>query len=201
MELKSLVSYKSAFELTKIIVIVMIVVFGSILLFGFIYMQNQITDLQEKVIIIDTRGQLYPSGTAHREDMRIYEYQNHVKTFYNLWYGFDENSYKNNIEAGLYLLGECGIEMLNFYEQENVERMLYEKNMRFEVRVQDIQINMQTIPISGKIEGEQTIKRNQGKITRLLNFTFTLHDVDRSEKNPHGVKIENWEIKEQEIIQ
>lgn len=201
MELKSLTSYKSAFELTRIITITMVVVFGGAMLFGFITMQNKIDELQRQMIVIDTRGQVYPSGSVYREDMRIYEYQNHVRTFYNLWYAFDESSYKKNIEDALYLVGDCGIEMLDFYKQENVERMLYERNMRFETKILDIKINMRTLPVSGTIEGEQTIRRNQGMITRRLNSSFTLHDMDRSEKNPHGVKIENWEVINQEVIQ
>lgn len=201
MELKSLTSYKSAFALTRLILVVLIIGFCVTVLGGYLLMQKKIDEIQNKMIVIDTRGVIYPSGQIDYNQMRIYEYLNHSKILYTLWYAFDENSYTQNIENGLHMLGECGIEMLNLYKQENVERLLFERNMRFEVEILDVKIDLQTLPISGYIEGKQTILRGNSKLTRHLDCIFTLHDVSRNEKNPHGVKIEDWEIINQALVQ
>lgn len=200
MELKSLTSYKSAFALTRLILVVLIIGFCITVLGGYLLVQKTINEIQNKMIVIDTRGVIYPSGQIDYNQMRIYEYQNHARILYNMWYAFDENSYAQNIEKGLQLLGECGIEMLDVYKEQNLERLLFERNMRFEVEIEELKIDMNTIPISGYIKGKQTIIRGHSKLTRHLDCEFTVHDVSRSELNPHGVKIDNWEIINTELV-
>lgn len=201
MELKSLVSYKSAFELTKTIMVVIVIAFAVAMVGGFLLMQNKIDNIQKNVIIIDKGGQVYDAEMSRAKDMRVYEYINHIKTFYTLWYSFDESSYKPNIEKALYLAGDCGKEMLNVYRDENVERMLFEKNLRFDVTIKDVKIDMTTIPVTGYIIGEQKIKRQKGQLIRHLDCKFLIYDVDRSENNPHGCKVDNWSIYNKDLIQ
>ncbi len=200
MELKSLLSYKSAFALTKSIVIALIVVFGVCMVVGFYIMQKEITKARENVIVIDKSGTIYDSELRKEKGMRIYEYENHVRTFYILWYSFDENSYKDNVERGLKLVGECGKELQNTYIDQEIERKLSEKSLVFEVTIKDIKIDMSTIPISGYIVGEQRIKRKKGELCRHLDCSFIIYDVDRSRENPHGCKIEKWSEVNKEII-
>jgi hypothetical protein len=200
MKLDSLMSYKTVGELTKVITITAIVVSAFAVVAAYVVLTREIKQQQKKVIVIDTKGQVYTSEIANAKEMRVFEYKDQVRKFYNLWYAFDENSYKKNIEKGLLLVGECGKELLNKYKDEDVERKLFEKNLKLDVTIKDIQIDMSTNPISGKIKGVQTIKRNKGSISRNLDCHFIIYDVDRSEENSHGCKIENWVIDSSDVI-
>lgn len=195
MELKSLTSYKSAFALIRFILLVVIVSAFSAVVAVYYMFEKKVEELSSNIYIIDEKGNTMSASQSEQTlQTRIFEYEDHIKDFYSLWYSFDEGSYKRNIEAALYLAGETGKELLNVYEEEDVFNKVKEKNLKLFVNIESVVINVNTIPISGTIKGTQTIKRLQGELTRHLDCTFTLHDVDRSKNNSHGVKIENWKI-------
>lgn len=187
-------SYKTVGELTKVITITTLVVCVSAIIAVYLISTKEIKQQQSKVIVIDTKGQVYSSEVANAKEMRVFEYKDQVKKFYNLWYSFDENSYKTNIEKGLLLVGDCGKELLNIYKSEDVERKLFEKNLKAEVIIKDVNIDMSTNPVSGYIKGVQTIRRNKGSMSRNLDCSFIIYDVSRSDENSHGCKIDNWRI-------
>jgi|ERR1035437_1586378 hypothetical protein len=200
MKLESLMSYKTVGELSKTITITAIVVSAAAIVAAFIVMTREIKLQQKKVIVIDTKGQVYGSELANAKEMRVFEYKDQVMKFYSLWYAFDENSYKTNIEKGLLLVGECGKELLNKYVDQDVEHRLFTDNLKLSVTIKDIKIDMNTNPVSGKIWGIQTVLRNGGALSRNINCEFTIYDVDRSDVNSHGCKIDNWKLVNGEVI-
>ncbi len=193
-------SYKSAFQLTRLTVIAVVVVAFISITLGFIVMSREIQSIRNSVVVIDRSGEVLKSELASSKATRIFEYRNHVKTFYTLWYSFDEGSYNSNVESALSLIGESGKDLLDVYLTQSIERNLKEKNLVFSVYIKDIQIDMSTNPISGYIEGEQEIKRNKGSLKRNLVCSFIIYDVDRTEDNPHGCKVDNWKIENDQII-
>lgn len=165
-----------------------------------ISISKKIEQVSKKMLVIDTRGQIYNTDIVNSSTTRIFEYKNHVKMFYTYWYSFDENNYKEHIEAGLQLIGDRGKELFNEYKDQQVEKILSEKNLHYDVKITNIAIDMNTIPVSGHIEGIQTGKRARGSISRKLSAKFTLDDVSRSEENMHGCKIITWDIYESSIL-
>ena len=134
--------------------------------------------------------------------MRQYEYMNHVKTFVTHWYAFDESSYEKNISLALNLIGNKGKELLNEYNDVNMLNSLIQKNIRYGVRIKDVKINTQTIPVSGKIIFTQTGYRARGSISRNIEAEFTIYDMlSRSEENVHGAKIEDWIVRYSEPVE
>ncbi len=155
---------------------------------------NQIAELQQNVLVIDTKGNAYEAQAVQASYTRIYEYENHVKTFIQLWYAFDENNYEENINTALNLIGENGKELLNQYNDLGMLNILRQKNIHYNAKVDDINIDMNTLPISGTATVTQTGYRAKGSVSRTLNITFTLYDVARCKENVHGAKIDKWEI-------
>jgi len=195
MELKSLTTYKSAFSLVQLILIAVILASAGANVMIWKMFSEKIEQLSSVIYIMDGSGSVEPaSQTPINLEQRTFEYEDHVKDFYRLWYAFDEHNFEENLEKGLYLVGECGISLFDTYKEDRVLEKLQEKNLSLFVSVEEISINTETRPVSGYIKGTQTIKRLAGKMTRRMDCTFTLHNVSRSRENPHGVKIENWEI-------
>lgn len=192
--MKSLTNYKTAYSLVSIIAVTIIVsAFGS---GAFIYYINakMLQENKSVIYILDEKGNALIANKSQQSlETRVFEYEDHVKDFYQLWYAYDQFSYKRNIETALNLIGEGGKELYNLDLEQDIFGMLREKNLTLTVSVTDVQIN-DTRPVTGKITGTQTIRRLKGKLTRNLIATFTLKDVDRSRNNPHGVIIENWKI-------
>lgn len=200
MDLLTFTKGDQAVKLTTRLALVYCVVITIAFIASFFIQTKEISKITEKMLVIDTRGQVYNANSISGADARIYEYKNHIKMFYTYWYSFDENSFKEHIEAGLHLIGDRGKELLNEYNDEQVEKKLSEKNLRYETKITDIVIDMNTNPVSGRIEGIQSGKRARGSISRKLCARFTLEDVSRSEENLHGCKIVAWEIYESTVI-
>lgn len=90
------------------------------------------------------------------------------------------------------LIGNKGKELLNEYNDVNMLNSLVQKNIRYGVTIDDIAIDMNTIPVTGRIVFTQTGYRARGRVSRKVEAEFSIYDVSRSEENAHGAKIEDW---------
>jgi hypothetical protein len=158
----------------------------------FLYLSNKIDAAYTKALVIDTSGGVYEVTPVLSAEMRKYEYENHIKTFINMWYAFDESNYNMNIEKALPLIGNRGKELVSEYRDVDMYNSLIQKNIRYGVIVKAITVDMGTLPVSGHIEFTQMGFRAKGSSARDVYAEFTIYDVNRSRENPHGAKIEDW---------
>lgn len=200
--MKSLFDYKSAFKTSMLffVLVCCFCVFAVILMA--VYMYKELEKQSMMIYVMDKSGAI---STADRNELdvtgRLYEYEDHVKTFYRKWYAFDESSFDPNIESALYMIGDIGKKMYQKYMEDNVLRTLKQMNMSVTIEIKDVQVDMNTMPRTGYITGIQTIKRTRGSVSRNMNCTFELWDVSRSRNNPHGVKIEKWDVINNSVIE
>lgn len=156
---------------------------------------SKIDQLSEKVLVLDTSGKVYDTQLYNTPEMRRFEYEDHIRTFVSKWYAIDEGTYKSNIESALHLIGNNGKRLLDDYNDLNMYNTLVQKNISYSVAIEELHINMSTMPISGEVKFLQTGYRARGSISRLIHARFTLYDVSRTRNNSHGAKIEDWEVK------
>lgn len=157
-----------------------------------IYQTIKLEKAYSQALVIDKNGEVYKASGMPASNMRRFEYINHVKTFVGKWYAFDENTYEGNIASALNLIGNKGKELLNEYNDVNMLNSLVQKNIRYGVSIDEITIDMGTIPVTGKILFTQTGYIARGKVSRKVEAEFSIYDVSRSEENAHGAKIEDW---------
>ena len=157
-----------------------------------IYQTIKLEKAYSQALVIDKNGEVYKASGMPASNMRRFEYINHVKTFVGKWYAFDENTYEGNIASALNLIGNKGKELLNEYNDVNMLNSLVQKNIRYGVSIDEITIDMGTIPVTGKILFTQTGYRARGKVSRKVEAEFSIYDVSRSGENAHGAKIEDW---------
>lgn len=162
----NLMKFKGADDAVKLTIrlsagycIILTIAFAS----SIIFLINKIEKAYGQALVIDRQGEVYEASSLSASDMRQYEYMNHVKTFVTHWYAFDESSYEKNISLALNLIGNKGKELLNEYNDVNMLNSLIQKNIRYGVRIKDVEINTQTIPVSGKIIFTQTGVPGTGK--------------------------------------
>ena len=199
--LKSLMSYKSAFQLLKLWSVVIIAALLLSTGVGFYFMISEINKANSRIWVLDRKGHISSADETnmYNPETRIFEYRDQVRNFYKLWYALDEESYHRNTEEGLHLVGECGKELLNVYKEADLFRKLQEGNLKSTVEIEKIEINMNTSPISGLLYGIQTVRRPKGQGSRRMDAEFELYDVKRGDNNSHGVKIE-WRITNSEKL-
>ena len=200
--MKSLFDYKSAFKTSMIFFALVCCCCVVAVILMAVYMHRELEKQYAMIYVMDKSGAI---STADRNELdvsgRLFEYEDHVKTFYRKWYVFDESSFEPNIESALYLIGDVGKTMYQKYMEDHVLRTLKQMNMSVTVEIRDVQIDMNTMPRTGYITGIQTIKRTKGSVSRNMNCTFELWDVSRSRNNPHGVKIEKWDVINNSVIE
>ena len=180
--------------MTKIVAISCTLISSIAFIAAYSMLYMRIEDLYSRVIVLDTSGKIYESISAPESYMRIYEYEDHVKTFVKKWYEFDEKNYEQNIAIGLELIGNRGKQLLSDYNDINMLNSLIQKNLSYTVKINEIKVDMNTIPVSGYIVFTQTGRRAHGTISRDIKAMFTLYDISRSRENSHGVKIEDWQV-------
>lgn len=195
MNLSNFKKIDSIIRQTSLLALFFCVILAISYTISFIYLSNKIEELYTKALVIDTKGNVYEATSVRSSDMRLYEYENHVKTFVKYWYSFDEYTYEKNIESGLHLIGEKGKELLNEYNDLAILSTLVQKNIRYGVTINDIKIDTNTLPVKGTLLATQTGYRAKGSVERNMTISFTLYDVARSRENVHGAKIGEWNIK------
>lgn len=196
MNLTKFKTIDSAFRTTVIVAISCFLIMGIAFVVCFFYLSDKIDAAYTKALVMDRSGQIYNVGSIDAAAMRKYEYADHIKKFVTLWYSFDENTYEDHVKAGLYLIGNKGKELLNEYNDINMRNSLLQKNLRYGVIIKDININMQTVPVSGSALFTQVGYRAGGSSARDISVEFTLKDLEsRSDNNSHGVLIEAWEVR------
>lgn len=194
MKLTQFKTVDKAFKATVISCLCCCLISGISFVISIIYIYQKAEKAYEHALVIDKSGKVYETTPALSSDMRIFEYEDHVKHFVQLWYSFDENSYEKNLNEALNLIGNKGKELLNEYKDVNMLNTLIQKNIRYEISIQDIHIDMSTLPVSGEIIFTQTGLRSRGGLSREIHAKFTLYDVSRSRENSHGAKIDKWEV-------
>lgn len=194
--LNELTNYRSAFTLVKSLALVSIVLSFLTSAGALIYALRVAERASNTIYIMDNSGQMTSAAKTNLNDPRSreIEYRAHIKRFYTLWYQFDEGNFLENTEAGLYLVGNCGKELKLAYDQEDLYKKLQKFNMRCTVRIDSISLNTSALPVSGSVFGVQTVMRPTGSLERRMDCSFDILDFDRSENNPHGIKLENWKV-------
>lgn len=179
---------------TMLLSITFNVIMAAAFCLAFLYMTDKIDKAYTKELVIDTSGKAYEATPILASEMKMYEYEDHIKSFVQSWYAFDESTYEKNINGALNWIGNRGKELLNEYNDINMYNSLIQKNIMYSVSISEIKINMNTIPISGYVLFKQTGHRARGSVSRDIYAEFTLYSVSRSRENIHGVKIENWNV-------
>ena len=196
----SLTNYKQAYSLVKVFALVIVLFFGCIAAFVSYNATQTVKNLQNSIYVLSPTGEISIALRSNEKDNRYFEYESHIEKGYTLWYEMDEGSYHPNIEKALFLFGDCGKLMLNDYKEQKMLRNLQAKNMQLKVSVDSIKWDKTVTPVFGVVYGVQTIKRPGGQLKRRMDCSFNILDYSRSKQNPHGVKIENWNVINSEVI-
>jgi hypothetical protein len=204
MQLESLRSYKTSFGLVKIILISVVV--SSFCFCGFVYWLyvTKGNEGYKTTYVIDSStgsAQIATQNTALSKEQRYFEYKNHIRMFYGYFYSFDQFTYKNNVENALYLIGNSGKELYAQYKESDVLRRLQEDNLKVSIQIDSVDVDYKSSPMKGICLARQTVERSTGKLTRNVHARFNVYELDkRSDKNPHGLLIDNFVIFDNQVI-
>ncbi|MEL6918957.1 MAG: hypothetical protein AAFO99_14655 [Bacteroidota bacterium] len=206
MDLKSLKDIPSSFDLAKkamvISMVVCLLISTGSLAWAFYITKN----FAKTAYIITDNGQLALASGITPEKMDAYrnpEIKNHIATFHRLFWNFDQFSMEGNINRALHLTGNSGKELYLSLKAKGHFQKIRSQNLIQSLLVDSIKVNQNTIPVTGALYGKLKVKRTDQKNERTEFFSalFELQDVARTDENPHGLLIENYDVKINAIIE
>jgi conjugative transposon TraK protein len=130
--------------------------------------------------------------TAFREP----EIKNHINIFHRLFWNLDQFNIKQNMDKALYLIGNSGkqlyLSMTASGHYSSIENQNLLQTLAIDSIALELNMNPYKAAVYGKLKIERTDQQNQK--TELFRAYFNLLNVARTDENPHGLLIENYDV-------
>ncbi len=204
MDLKALKDIPSSFSLAKrslmICLIISLLVTGGSLYWSFMISKT----FTETTFVLTEDGRAAFARRVTSSEVDSYrkpEIINHAKTFHKLFWEFDQFSYERKIGESLYLIGATGKQLYLSLKAQGHYSTIESQNLVQKLEIDSIKIDDKSVPYQGVLYGKLKVNRVYQKSESVdkMTATFDLHNVSRTEKNPHGLLIENYNVKTQVI--
>jgi hypothetical protein len=190
---RSLKDYDNSFEVLKQITIGTIL--GAFVLFvllgGYILVQEQ--KKGEQVYIVTDLGTL-PAIRQQERQVSVFEVRNQVKTFLHTMFAHHAGNFQQKVEAGLHLIDKAGGQrIVHDFSKGEVYQNYVRLGTQTTMQVDSVLIDMNTRPLSGKAYARQTIYLGEKKKDFPIGIQFEIIETYRSEQNPYGLLIQNFD--------
>lgn len=198
MEFKSLKNIETSFRQIRLFSIVFLclctIVAGYSIWSAYGFAEKQ----REKIYVLDGGKSLMLALSQDLSQNRPVEAREHVKRFHELFFTLspDKNAIESNIRRAMVL---CDKTAFNYYK-DMAEKGYYNRiisgNIIQNVIVDSIRCNYDDYPYQVATYARQIIIRESNLTERSLVTTCQLLNTSRSDDNPHGFFMENFDIKE-----
>lgn len=165
-----------------------------------IYSRNLIKEEQNQIYVLDAGIPLLVQRTSLEENQEV-EGMSHVNMFHSLFFNLppDEKFIDDNITKAMYLIDEKGIAIYNDMRERGYYNQLVVNGIIVSVKPDSIKYD----PNSGEFHyyAIQRIERPTAITYRRLITQGKLKRIKRSENNPHGFTIYDYQIINNEDIE
>jgi hypothetical protein len=197
MSLRTLTEISTAIGFLKKISIFSILASVVISVASIAFATYQIRKASKQLYLLDTNGAAFSakqSEYVHRKPEII----NHIRNFHDLFYGVDQFNYETRVNDALYLIGNSGKDLYLTLKASGWYSKLVSNNLSQSIHEDSLIVYDNVYPYVARYYGRVTVSRTdlQAKETKRIQSTFILHNVSRTEKNPHGLLIENYLVKQ-----
>lgn len=120
----------------------------------------------------------------------------HVQMFHKAFWEIDQFSYERSINDALYLSGDSGKRLYQTLEANGHFAKISTENLSQKIETDSITINDGVYPYEAMFHGKLRVLRTDQKVESINAITakFVLYNVARTDKNPHGLLIENYHL-------
>jgi conjugative transposon TraK protein len=170
---------------------------------GFVFFAMQeITKSQDRIYILNG-GETMMARTASVKENRLVEAKDHVLKFNE--YFFDNSpdfeQIRSNVEGRALYMADKGAEALyKRFMESGYYRDIIAQNIVQYLITDSVKVNMQVYPHEALYYGKQYQSRASQRVIRAFKSKCLLERASRSEHNPHGFIITNYELLENPII-
>ncbi|QCX00658.1 hypothetical protein FGM00_11275 [Aggregatimonas sangjinii] len=205
MNLNSLKDIPTSFALAKK-AIIMCFITTTLLVLGSLSWAFYVTkNFAETAYILTDHGQMaLAKGLTSSEvdDYRLPEIKSHIYTFHRLFWNIDQFLVDRNMNIAMNLTGESGKQLYLTLKAKGHYTKIKTQNLIQNLQIDSVSVDANSKPYKAAVYGKLKVSRTdqQGRRTDRFTAYFDLHNVARTDLNPHGLLIENYDVSTSEGI-
>lgn len=203
MEFKSLKNIETSFRQIRFFGIVFIILCAGITGYS-VFSAYQFAEKQrQKIYVLDKGKSLILALSQDLAQNRPVEAREHIKRFHELFFTLspDKDAIESNINRAMFLADKS----VYTYYKDLLEKGYFNRvisgNINQTLQVDSVVIDFMNYPYSASTYAKQTIIRESNITQRSLITKCDLINSVRSDNNPHGFTMENFEVMENIDIQ
>ena len=157
---------------------------------------------RQKIYVLDDGKSLMLALSQDLSQNRPVEAREHVKRFHELFFTLspDKSAIESNINRALFLSDKSSFNYYKDLAEKGFYNRIISGNINQTIQVDSVACNFETYPYGITAYARQMIIRESSITERSLVTTCKLLNSVRSDNNPHGFTIENFEVKENKDI-
>ena len=198
MEFKSLKNIESSFKQIRFFGIVFVCLCAGIAGYALWNSYNFAEKQRQKIYVLDGGKSLMLALSQDMAQNRPVEAREHVKRFHELFFTLspDKNAIESNIKRALFLCDKSAFAYYKDLQEKGYFNRIISGNINQNLQIDSIVCNFDTYPYKAETYARQMIIRESNITERSLITHCNLINSVRSDNNPHGFLIENFEILE-----
>lgn len=202
MEFKSLKNIETSFKQIRLFGIVFLCLCAVITGYS-VYSAYSFAEAQrQKIYVLDNGKSLMVALSQDLSQNRPVEAREHVKRFHELFFTLspDKNAIESNIQRAMFLSDKSAFNYYKDLSEKGYYNRIISGNINQTVQIDSVVAKLETYPYEVFTYGKQFIIRESNITERSLITHCKLLNSVRSDNNPHGFIIENFEIRENKDI-
>lgn len=202
MEFKSLKNIESSFKQIRLIVILVISSCSLIIVFC-VWSSLRFAEAQrQKIYVLDQGKSLILALSQELSQNRPVEAREHVRRFHELFFTLspDKMAIESNMQRAMNLSDKSAFNYYKDLSEKGYFKRLISANINQYIQIDSVICNFDLYPYTAQTFAKQLILRESNVTERSLITTCKLLNSVRSDNNPHGFIIENFEVIENKDI-
>lgn len=203
MEFKSLKNIESSFRQIRFFGIVFLVACTGVCGYT-VYNSYRFAELQrQKIYVLDKGKSLILALSQDLSQNRPVEAKEHIRRFHELFFTLspDKSAIESNIKRALYLADRSAYDYYKDLGEKGYYNRIIGANINQVLQVDSIRCDFDSYPYQAMTYARQIIIRESNVTERNLITRCDLINSVRSDNNPHGFILENFEVIENKDIQ
>jgi len=196
MEFKSLKNIESSFKQIRLFSIIFLCLCAAITGYAVWSSYNFAEVQRQKIYVLDSGKSLMLALSQDLSQNRPVEAREHVKRFHELFFTLspDKEAIESNIKRALFLSDKSAFDYYSDLSEKGYFSRIVSGNINQTIQVDSVICNFDKYPYQVMTYARQMIIRESNVTQRSLITKCHLLNSVRSDNNPQGFSIENFEI-------
>lgn len=192
-----------AFRRFKFVTVACIAGFFIGLTAVFVYATAMISQAQKTVYVVDSRGQAFSATQQQAGFGREDEIRDQSVKFHELFFNITPNNdiIRRNVERALEISDRSVYSYYNTLQEQGYYKQFVSANATQQIVVDSVRVNMRVHPYQVRTYATEYLTRESVMSKNTLVTQCSMLEVNRSEKNVHGLQIEQFEVLENRTVE